>query len=211
MNQTHKYLFGFNAASLRLNETVNIERIFRDGGYANYNDIENREEIIGKGNNRTSIREFRELISRLQKLTQEQKNVLVTGDLTAQKQIAFLGVCKHYSFIRDFTLEVIREKMLVYDYQLTESDFLSFERKKLETHPEMERLAESTLRKAKQVLIKILEQAGITDSVKSQRIQPQLLSRQVTEVILDDNPEWLKIFLYSDAEVLKMKQTYGKH
>src|SRR5690554_3542217 len=121
MNQIHKYHFGFTAASFRLNETVNIERIFRAGRYAEYNDIENREEIIGKGNKRTGIREFRELISRLQKLTPEQKNVLINGDLTVQKQITFLGVCKHYSFIRDFTLEVIREKMLVYDYQLTES------------------------------------------------------------------------------------------
>lgn len=207
MTQNKKYSFGFNAASLRLNETINIERIFREGGYSDYSEIENREEIIGKGNKRTSIREFRELISRLKKLTPDQKSIILTGDLTAQKQIAFLGVCKHYRFIREFAVELLREKMLVYDFQLTDSDYLSFERKK----GELDRLADSTKRKVKQVLLKILEQAGIIDDVRNQRIQIQILGQTVTETIIKDNPDWLKIFLYNDGDIQKLKQTYGIH
>ncbi len=206
-DHSKKYSFGFTAASLRLNETVKIERVFREGGYADYSEIGNREEIIGKGNKRTSIREFRELINRLQKLTQEQKNVLLNGNLTTQKQIAFLGVCKHYRFIREFAVEVLREKMLVYDFQLTDADYFSFERRK----GELEGLADSTKRKVKQVLLKILEQAGLIDNVKSQRIQIQILGQSVTDAIMNENPQWLKIFLYNDGDILKLKQTYGKH
>lgn len=202
-----KYTFGFNAASLRLNETINIERVFREGGYADYNAITAKEDIIGKGNTKTSKREFHELIKRLDALTSFERDILVDSDLTSQQQMAFLGVCKHYLFIREFVLEVLREKMLVYDSQLTESDYLSFERKK----EALEQLADSSRKKVKQVLLKILEQAGMIDNIKSRKIQPQLLGQQVIDAVIKDNPDWLKIFLLSDAEINKLKQIYGKH
>jgi len=207
MNYLSKYNFGFTAASLRLNETINIERAFRKGGYSAYEEILNKEELIGKGNKRTSIREFRELTNRLKTLTTKQKDVLVNGDLVSQKQIAFLGACKNYRIIREFVLDVLREKILVFDYQLTESDYLIFERKK----PEVEQLAVTTRKKVKQVLLKIIEQAGLIDNNVRQMIQPQLLQQQVADIIMEDSPDWLKVFLYSDPAIQKLKQTYGKY
>ncbi len=207
MNGSFKYSFGFVAASLRLNETINIERTFREGEYTDYNNIDNKVDLIGNGNTRTSNRQYRELAERLRSLTSAEKDLLVGNDLTSRRQIAFLGVCKHYLFIREFVLEVLREKMLVYDYQLSESDYLSFERKK-ET---LDLLADSTRHKIKQVVFKILEQAGIIDNVKSLKIQPQLPGQQVIDAVMEDNPDWLKIFLLNDAEINKLKQMYGKH
>ncbi|HLV30258.1 MAG TPA: BrxA family protein, partial [Chitinispirillaceae bacterium] len=182
MNGSLKYSFGFVAASLRLNETILIERTFREGGYTDYNNIDNKVDLIGHGNTRTCNRQYRELAERLRSLTSAEKDLLVGNDLTSRRQIAFLGVCKHYLFIREFVLEVLREKMLVYDYQLTESDYLSFERKK-ET---LDLLADSTRHKIKQVVFKILEQAGIIDNVKSLKIQPQLPGQQVIDAVMED-------------------------
>jgi len=210
MTQTPKYIFGFTSASLRLNETISIEQYRRERGIANFNDIRNRQELVGFGNVKTSKLEFHEIKNRLQTLSEGEIHILLHGDFNSQKQVAFLGVCKHYLFIRDFTLEVVRERVQVFNYQLSEVDYLSFVRRKQESHPELERLSDTTKIKVKQVVFKILEQSGIIDDIKSKTIQPQLLSSELVDAIMEDNPEWLKVFLYSDNEITELKKIYGK-
>lgn len=210
MTQSPKYYFGFTAASLRLNEMVDIEQYALENGISNYNNQE-LKNLIGHGKSKTSERVFHEFAKRLEKMTVAQKNILVNADRNTQKQVAFLGACKQYNYIRDFTVEVIREKLLVYNYQLSEFDYVSFARRKQEVHPELERLTVNTQTKVKQVVFKILEQAGIIDNINNLAIQPQLLSTDLIEAILDDNPEWLKVFLYADNDITELKRIHGNH
>lgn len=210
MTKSQKYLFGFTAASLRLNEMIKIEMSVRENDLKNYNDT-GLKELIGHGNSRTADREYNEIAKRLERLTDIEKDLLVNGDHISQKQVSFLGVCKQYGYLRDFTVEVIREKILVYNYQLSEIDYLSFVRRKQESHPELERLALTTQKKVKQLVLKILEQAGIIDDIKNLTIQPQILSADLVNAILDDNPEWLKVFLYADNDIIEIKRIHGNH
>ena len=154
---------------------------------------------------RTTDREFREIRKRLEKLTSEQKNILIHGDLNSQKQTAFLAVCKHYAFIRDFTIEVMRDKMLVYDYRLHESDYNSFINSKILLHPELEAFSESTQKKAKQVMFRILEQAGIINNAIEKTILPQILQQEIITAIVKDDPAWLKIFMMSDRDIKQIR------
>lgn len=160
-----------------------------------------KETVIRGRNTRTTDREFRELKFRIETLTSKQLEILATGDVLAQKQIALLAMCKLYSFIRDFVVEVLREKALVFDYQMTEGEYTTFFRRKSEVHPELEELAESTAKKIKQVTYKILEQTGLIDSVESKSINPQLVDEKVARAVLEDDPEWLKIYLLSNLDV----------
>ena len=134
-------------------------------------------------------------------LTPEQKNILIHGDLISQKQIAFLAVCKRYAFIRDFVADVIRDKVLVYDYKINPSDFKSFINNRINVHPELEEFSESTLKKAEQVMYHIFEQAGIINNAKEKMIQPQILQPQVISSIVKDDPIWLKIFMMPDRDI----------
>ena len=65
----------------------------------------------------------------------------------------------------------------------------------------MEKLTERTEKAIHQVTFKILEQAGIIDSVKNKSIQPQLLDANIIRVITSDNKNWLKIFFMSDMDI----------
>jgi len=108
---------------------------------------------------------------------------------------------KTYNFIREFVIEVLREKVLVFDYNITEGDYISFFRRKNELHTEMDSLTDKTQYKLKQVTFKILEQAGLIDNVKQRQIQPQILDTQTISAIVSDNKEWLKIFFMSDIDI----------
>lgn len=139
-------------------------------------------------------------------MTPSQIEVLLESDLITQKQMAFVSVCKSYGFIRDFVIEVVREKYLVYDYQITEGDYISFYRRKYDLHDEMDTLTELTEKKIKQVTFKILEQAGLIDSIKSRIIQPQIIDFKLMNVIVQDNPNWLKVLLVSDMDIERTKK-----
>ncbi len=205
MVENKKYILSFTAASLRLNEMVKVASALMDDDSTNLNEVRDSRIVFGSVKNRTTEREFREIKHRLEKLTPDQLEVLVHGDLISQKQIAFLGVCKHYDFIRDFTVDVIRDKALVFDYQIRESDFNSFINSKISTHPELEEFSETTLKKGKQVMFRILEQAGIINNAVDKMIQPQLLQKDVIKSIVVDDPKWLRIFLMPDTDIKQLR------
>ncbi len=195
MIETDKYDFTFTASSLRLTDMVLVANA----------SLENRQidfvNELGGGKSATGKRLMSEFSKRLSTLTKSQVDVLIHGDLNDQKHIALLSVCKRNKFIRDFIIEVVREKVLLFDFQITEGDYVSFYRRKFELHPEMEKLTLITEKKIRQVTFKILEQAGIIDNIKTRRIQPQIIDKKVIDAIKADNPNWLKILLLSDADI----------
>jgi len=200
MIETEKYSFSFTTSSLRLNEMILVAIAIAEKREIDY------INELGGGNSKTGRKMLSEFEKRISNLTPRQTDILVNGDFLSQKQIAFLSTCKTYLFIRDFVVEVLREKILVFDYQITEGDYISYYRRKLDLHPEMDRLTDITQKKIKQVTFKILEQAGIIDSIKSKVIQPQIIDRKVTDAIVSDNPNWLKVLFISDMDITTMKK-----
>jgi hypothetical protein len=159
---------------------------------------------IGKEKESTNVRQFRELKHRLKTLTAEEVDILSNGSLVDQKHVVLLAICKTYRFISDFIVEVIRDKVLVYDFEIRESDYNSFINRKSFDHPELESLTESSRTKIKTVLFRMLAEVGLIDNAKSRVIQPVLLSDELEKVIVKDNPELLKIFLKPDREIAEL-------
>ena len=193
------YDFAFTTSSLRLNEMIVVA-----------NAILNNREIdyineLGAGKSNTGRKMLSEFTKRISKLTNEELNILVAGDFTSQKQIALVSVCRAYWFIRDFVIEVLREKILVFDNQITEGDYITFYRRKYDLHPEMAKMTEVTNKKIRQVTFKILEQAGIIDNIKSKSIQPQIIDNKVIKAVAFVNANWLKVFLMSDPDIASVK------
>ena len=186
-----KYNFSFTAASLRTRELVIVAK------HQLENPVEDIDAVLGNGKRTTGKRYYNEMCKWLEVLTDTQKRYLLNASFKVQNEIAFLAVCKYFEFIRDFIVEVIREKYLVYDYELTEGDYISFFRRKAEYHPEMDALTEITF--------KILEQAGLINSVKAKMINAQILEPETRKAILDDNTELFKIFLLSDFDIENLK------
>ncbi|MBZ9730889.1 DUF1819 family protein [Salegentibacter sp. JZCK2] len=192
---SEKYDFAFTSSSLRLNEIVLVANHFINDSEVDYvNDL-------GAGKSATGKRIYREVSKRLAFLNSQQIKLLVNGSLDVQKQLAFYAACRSHLFIRDFTVEVLREKYLVFDYEISEGDYISFLRRKQELHEEIDKLSESSLKKIKQVTFRILEQSGLINNTKQKIIQPQILQTELIQAICKDNPEWLKIFLVSDLDM----------
>ena len=188
---TFKYEFSLTGSSLRVNEMILFATKYINEGLLEFKS--------DKGTtNKRMVSEFKK---RIDNLTVNQQELLLNSNFSNQKQLAFLSACKTYSLLRDFVIEVVREKYLIMDYNLTETDYISFIRRKEINHDELANLTDQTQAKVKQVIFKILEQAGIINNVRDKEIQLQLLGESTKKSIIEDNPEWLKIFLLSDMDI----------
>jgi hypothetical protein len=188
---TFKYEFSLTGSSLRVNEMILFATKYINEGLLEFKS--------DKGTtNKRMVSEFKK---RIDNLTVNQQELLLNSNFSNQKQLAFLSACKTYSLLRDFVIEVVREKYLIMDFNLSDTDYISFIRRKEINHDELANLTDQTQAKVKQVVFKILEQAGIINNVRDKEIQLQLLGESTKKSIIEDNPEWLKVFLLSDMDI----------
>ena len=194
-------LLSYTVASLRLNEMVKVAQYVIENKVLDITQVKNANIIFSGMKSLTFEKTFYQLRKRMVTLTPNQIEILAYGDLISQKQMSFLSVCKCYSIIQEFTIDVIRDKILVYDYHINETDFNTFIKNKLDEYPKLDDYTTSTFNKAKQVMFLIFEQVGLIDNIKEKNIQHQILNAEVIRVIAEDNPDYLKLFLMPDADI----------
>jgi hypothetical protein len=52
----------------------------------------------------------------------------------------------------------------------------------------------------------ILAQAGIIDDSQAKNIQPQLVEKELMDAVIEDEPEYLKIYLLPDLDIQQAMQ-----
>lgn len=158
----------------------------------------------------TLKRELFELRDRLQNLTQKEVEYLANGYYTTE--ISFLAIIKTYSLIQEFVLEVLRNKKLLFDNILLESDWNNFIESKKAQHQQLSDLSASTLKKIKQVIFKILKDAKIIAiSGKQKEIQTPYIDQKLMQLICEDNPKLLQYFLLSDSDIKTICRDNNEH
>lgn len=195
-----KYQMSFTTGGLFFNESLVVAEL--------YNDIhewqETRDKVLSENllqarTESSAKRRAREICSRLKLLTEDQLQLLISGSPQEQQYLLWIAVCKRYSFIREFMVEVVREKYLRIDLHLQQHDYEIFFENKAEWHEELEQFRNSTRAKLKQVLFKIMREAEVIS--QEDMIIPGLLTEQLTKVLAADNPSWLAALPLSDMDV----------
>lgn len=195
------YNITFASGGLRRNETLLVAELYQDLG-----DWETvRERVLAENlfqmRSKASIRRvFQEIRGRLQTLTPAELNILLAGSPQDQDAVLWLALCKRSPFIRDFATEVLHEKFQRMEMELTYDDYDLFFYDKAEWHPELERVSESTHKKQRQNLFRIMREVGLISA--DNRILPALLSPELTEAIRSDDPALFVIYPIPDYEIL---------
>jgi len=144
----------------------------------------------------------RELRQRIQTLTKSEITLLASATADDRTAVAWLAVLKRYAFVFEFVNEVLAPKHAALDPVLRPSDYESFVDRKALTHPELLALTPSSAAKIRQVLTKMLTEAGLlTKGAALGTIRRPVLSPQVVRAIEADSPHWLAGFLVPEHEV----------
>jgi len=125
--------------------------------------------------------------------------LLSEGGRTEQLQMLWLAAAKRYQFIREFGEEIVREKYLKLDYLLSYDDFDSFFNAKAEWDDGLDGLSESTRKKIRQVLFRMLHEAEILTA--GNMIVPTILGAETARVIQADDPALFAVYPISDMDI----------
>lgn len=196
----NKYILSFTAGALLYQESLKVARLYEE-----MNDWEAARSHVMDDNllqMRTpsaAKRVFREVTSRLRHLTSDQLVLLLTGTRQEQNHMLWLAICKRYRFIYDFAVDVMREKFIRLDFDLSYDAYDVFFNNKAEWHPEVEGLAESTRKKLRSVLFRMMREANLL--TPDGQILPAMLTSREIEVIAADSPSYLLAFPISPTEI----------
>ncbi len=202
-----KYTFSFTGASGLIAETMVIAEEYyylKDWKAVEKSLLNNN--LLNKVKHTTFRREFSEIKKRLSLLTKGQLQLLIHGSLDDAKAMLLLSLVKAYSFLLDFIVEVVRNKYLLFDSLVSETDYIRFVNSKSLTHNELTTISDLTANKVKQVIFKLLEQTGLITQSKNGTILKPILSYKVIDVIIDDDPAFLNAFLFSNEEIKSLLQ-----
>jgi hypothetical protein len=202
MVKQKKYSFSFTGASASIVETLVIaEEYDRLRDWKAVRALLLEHNLLKKVKQATFKREFLEIKKRISLLTQDQLRLLVHGSLDDAKAIILVALVKTYIFLRDFIVEVIRTKYLLFENTLSDIDYLRFIETKSLSHNELTKITEATAKKVKQVIFKLLEQVGLITSVRNGTILKPILNKNVIDVVVNDDPTLLYVFLFSNEEI----------
>lgn len=192
-----KYSMAFTTGGLLFRESIVIaEQFMHLGDWAKVRNRVIEDNLLQSRMKSTLNKIYREVASRLKIMTDDQISILVDGSHQEQNHILWLGICKRYHLIRDFAVEVVREKFLQLKIDLVLEDYESFFNAKAEWHEEMERVSQSTRNKLRQVVFRMLRDTGLINSQNT--IVPAIISPRVKKAIRDDVPSYLNVFPVSD-------------
>ena len=117
-------------------------------------------------------------------LTDSEIELLIEATATERGYLMWAAACRRYSLIGDFAEEVLRERFLVLAETLGYGDFDSFIRGKALWHEEVANLKDSTVRKLRSNVFRMLVEAGLLSD--DGRIVQAVLSARLANTLASD-------------------------
>ena len=188
------YKMSFSTGGLFHNESLELARLHIGGEPWEDTILRAMEEgttsLPKSASNRRSLRE---ISNRLLTLTNEERAYLLDeADRSEQQALLWIATCRAYRFIREFAVEVVRERYLSYQLDLPLESFDILFEAKAEWDEGLAGLSRSTRLKLRQIMFRIMREAGIIS--EDGRIQTAIISTRLRQMIEDNEPGELAIF-----------------
>ena len=211
MNETTLYNMSFTAGAAMLNETHAVASALLDcnGDWDKTKEITFKENLMQKDKAASNARYFALMKQRLETLNQAELEMLVNSTVAVRRQLVLLAICKAHPFIYDFISENVRDCFYNQYEKVTHANFNEFYNEKKYEHPELEQVSEDTVYKMRQVTFRILEQTELIEDINSGILRRPYLSEAIERLVVQDDPKWLAIYLYSDNEISNLRDLYA--
>lgn len=164
MPEIGRYRLSFSTGGLFVAESARAAELYVSG--RDWDDIQKLlvdRQIVSFKTISAGHRVAREIITRLKSLSRSELEFLAGGDRENQVNMIWLAVCRTYELIADFVAEELNERLLALRNDLSLAVFESFLVRKSDWHPEIAALTASTRAKLRQVLFRMLREAGYYD------------------------------------------------
>lgn len=192
INETD-YRLSFSTGGLFARESVELAELYEAVG--DWSEVKKLAAQRGVGQFQaasSTTRTVRELVTRLSALCDEERSLLLLGSSAEQSALLWLGLCRTYTFIREFAIEVLGERLASYRTSLSYDHFDAFVASKAQWNDALSDLSDSTRKKLRQVLFRYMREAGVL--ADGDRIAAYLLPQSVKALLMSNDPNELRFF-----------------
>jgi len=193
MADPRRYALSFTSGALLMREALIVAPIYlREHDWAKVRQLIQEDNLLQTRTVTTGQRRAREVIQRLAVLTDSELDLLADATVSERGHLLWVAACRRYDLIGQFAEEVLRERFLLLTPTLNHDDFDSFIRSKALWHEEVAELRDSTLRKLRANIFRMLVEAGlVTDDG---RILAAVLSNRVADALSARTPSDIRFF-----------------
>jgi hypothetical protein len=140
----------------------------------------------------SGLRVGQEVVRRMRTLSDAEVKYLAHGPCPDRRHLMWAAFARCYAFVAEFAEEVLRDKYLLGDMNLSREDFERFVSNKSLWHVELDEVKPSTRRRLRNSLFLAMRQAGfLTDEGV---ILPALLSTEVAGFLNKGCPTDIRFF-----------------
>lgn len=180
-----RYALSFTSGALLVREALVAAPIYlREHDWAKVRELIEEDNLLQSRTRSSGSRLAREVAQRLSVLSDTEIELLIDATPTERGYLMWAATCRRYDLVGEFAEEVLRERFLVLGTSLDHDDFDSFIRGKALWHDEVADLKESTLRKLRSNVFRMLVEAGLLSD--DGHILQAVLSARVAGVLASD-------------------------
>ena len=188
-----RYALSFTTGALLMREAAIAAPLYlRERDWSKVRAAIDHDNLLQTRTVASGQRLTREVAQRLEVLSDSELELLIDGTATERGHLLWAAVCRRYDLLGEFAEEVLRERFLLLAASLDHDDFDSFIRTKALWHEELADLKDSTLRKLRSNVFRMLVEAGLLSD--DGRIQQAVLSERVTDVLVARTPSDVRFF-----------------
>ena len=196
----NRYSLSFTSATLLYRESITVAELFFElKDWSKVRTAVIADNLLQVRTQNTSQRFCSEITSRLKKLTLQELELLVQGNSQEQVHLLWVALCRRYTLIGDFAVEIIRERFISLKVDLNTEDFEAFIHKKSERHDELATINPTTRNKLRQVLFKMLREADLISADNT--INAVLLSPRLVKLIAQHQRQDLLFFPVFESDL----------
>ena len=159
---TEEYRLSFGTGGLYVTESAQLIQLFDElGDWSEVIEDAVQKNLLQFKSTQSTRRVAREICTRLKYLTHQELDFFQTSDPYDQSILCWLACCRTYEFIGDFATQVLLENFASYKLDLDYAAFDFFCEEQAQFHHELEDVTESTRKKLRQILFRMMREAGI--------------------------------------------------
>lgn len=192
-----RYALSFTSGALLMREAVIAAPMYlREHDWSKVRAVIKQDNLLQARTVASGRRFAREVTQRLAVLTDDEIELLIDATATERGHLLWAAACRRYDLIGEFAEEVVRERFLLLTSTLTYEDYDSFVRGKALWHTELAEVKDSTLRRLRSNVFRMLNEAGLL-SDRGHLLQA-VLSQRVASALCTRSPSDLRFFPTND-------------
>lgn len=197
MTEEAPYIMSFSIGGLNLRESLIATNTFLlSNDWVQAKKLIIQDNLLQARMISSAKRMLREITNRLQLLSERELHLFRTSTDQDQRQLLWLAICRRHVFIADFYTQVVHDRYLSLKETVGFDEFNLFWNQKAIEHTELESISESTRKKLRAVVFKMMREVGLVN--KTNQINTVVLSPLVKNNILMNAPTELAWFTTID-------------